>query len=395
MIFSGKQSAYSPHSLIHPITHSFIHPITHSFIHPIAHSHFTHSVNPSLNLDYLIVGQGIAGTVLAHTLLQRGKSVHLLAHPDRPTASEVAAGLYNPVTGKRLAKTWEADRIFPFLEDFYQKLEVQLGEKIFHPAPLYRPFSSHSEENDWTIRTARPDLRAYIQVAPDNLLPENFIHHPLGGIETRQAGWVDVKKMLQASRTYFLQEKILQLTDFQFTDLKVKTDSVCWQGILAKKIIFCQGIYDAENPFFKFLPLLPVKGEILTLEIPGFQTQAIVNQGVYLFQQTIGHFLAGATYDYTRSDWQPTEAGKTELWTKLQKLLLPDSTLTGHLAGVRPGTPDRMPLLGWHPQYPAIGIFNGMGSKGVSLAPYLAALWAEGKERPPEVQIERFYSLKS
>lgn len=62
--------------------------------------------------DYLIVGQGIAGTLLTHFLLKKNKKFLVADLYNPNSASSVAAGLFNPVTGRRLVKTWKADSIF-------------------------------------------------------------------------------------------------------------------------------------------------------------------------------------------------------------------------------------------------------------------------------------------
>lgn len=69
--------------------------------------------------DYILVGQGIAGTALAWHLIQAGKRVLVVNDSTRPSASLVAAGIYNPLTGRKLVKTWMADTIFPYAINFY------------------------------------------------------------------------------------------------------------------------------------------------------------------------------------------------------------------------------------------------------------------------------------
>lgn len=64
-------------------------------------------------MRFLIVGQGIAGSVLAWTLLQRGAKVQLADPKLRSSSSRVAAGIINPVTGKRFVKSWNFDLFYP------------------------------------------------------------------------------------------------------------------------------------------------------------------------------------------------------------------------------------------------------------------------------------------
>ncbi|HBA65740.1 MAG TPA: FAD-dependent oxidoreductase, partial [Methylococcaceae bacterium] len=57
-----------------------------------------------MDIDFLIVGQGLAGSLLAFELIQRNAQV-MVVDDGRENASEVAAGLINPVTGIRLVKS--------------------------------------------------------------------------------------------------------------------------------------------------------------------------------------------------------------------------------------------------------------------------------------------------
>jgi glycine/D-amino acid oxidase-like deaminating enzyme len=347
--------------------------------------------------DYLVIGQGIAGTVLAYTLLQAGKKVLVIDNPTQVSASQVAAGIYNPVTGMRLAKTWLADDIFPLLENFYAAMQSHLHSQFFKSCIVYRPYDSIAQQNTWIARTEHPDLKKYIRNASESPVPENFMFHALGGLETFFSGWVDAKMMLEACRSYFLAQEAYISVAFDFQDLLLTDEKVIWKGLEAKKIIFCEGIYATGNPFFDFLPFKAVKGEILSLEIPEADLQVIVNQGVYLFQLPDKTFRAGATYDWDVNDWQITDTACQTLASQLDKLLKKPYQITAQQAGVRPATPDRKPFIGLHPVHKQIGIFNGLGTKGISLAPFFAEKFVRflesGKELPKEVQIDRYFTF--
>ena len=161
--------------------------------------------------------------------------------------------------------------------------------------------------------------------------------------------------------------------------------------------IFCEGFQGMNNPFFNYLPFNPVKGEVLDVEIKGIELSEIINQGAFVVPLSEDTFRLGATYSWHELDFQPTEQGKEDLLGKYHKLMKPDVSVITHQAGVRPATKDRRPLVGMHPEFQQIGIFNGLGSKGVSLAPYFAKQFVEflvnGKELSPEVNINRFASL--
>ena len=63
------------------------------------------------SLDYLIVGMGLAGSALAYFLSKNGKKIALIDNNIDQTSSKIAAGLYNPITGRKMVKTWMAPKM--------------------------------------------------------------------------------------------------------------------------------------------------------------------------------------------------------------------------------------------------------------------------------------------
>ena len=103
--------------------------------------------------DFLIIGHGLAGAILTRTLRLRGHRVLVIDQPKANSASNVAAGLINPIAGKRFAKSWQADRFLPAAHSFYRQLEADLGEQVLFPAPIIKLFSSPEEQNNWMAKS--------------------------------------------------------------------------------------------------------------------------------------------------------------------------------------------------------------------------------------------------
>ena len=162
-------------------------------------------------------------------------------------------------------------------------------------------------------------------------------------------------------------------------------------------VIYCEGYNGKFNPHFSYLPFNPVKGEIVDIEIQNLDLQEIINQGVFVIPLGENKFRLGATYKWDILDDVSTEEGKTILIEKYQKLMKSQMRILSQKAGVRPATKDRRPFLGMHPEIENIGIFNGFGSKGVSLAPFFGKQFVDflvhQKELYSEVNINRFASL--
>jgi glycine/D-amino acid oxidase-like deaminating enzyme len=346
--------------------------------------------------DYLIVGQGIGGTSLAWHLHQAGKKVLLVNDSSLPSSSRVAAGIFNPLTGKKLVKTWLADDLFPYAQHFYSGLEEKLGIKVLHQASIFRPFRSIEEQNSYLAQTADPGISKYIRPLSEPQDIPQHIHAPFGGMEVIRSGWVDLPLLLDKSRDYFQNIGQFIESSFDTRDLVVSADEVCWKDFRFNKVMLCQGFNAKDNDWFNWLPFTPVKGQVLEVDIDNAGDQ-IVNQGIFILPVSGSHCRVGATYSWDPLDWEITEAAAQELEGKLKPLLKVPYSITGQLAGIRPSSHDRRPMLGIHPEHPRVGIFNGLGTKGVTLAPYFANQFTEylelDKELSETVNIKRYFSL--
>jgi glycine oxidase len=345
--------------------------------------------------DYLVVGQGVAGTLLSHRLMKAGKSVHVVDNRHEGAASAVAAGLINPVTGKLVVKSWRIDELLPAARQLYRELEKHLGIAILNERPIIRQFLKVKEENQWQLRLSMEEYDAYIQQAPkldefkSILKLEGLCGAILGG------GNAHLGRLIAAFRDLLLQKDALSQEKFDFEKLTIEKDQIAYGGISAKKIIFCEGAEGRFNPLFDFLPFDLVKGEALLIKIPELELPYIFKSGrLFLVNIEKDVYWVGSTYQWDKLDNQPTEAKKEELLTQLNEFLKIPYELLEHRAAIRPAVKDRRPLLGPHPEYPNVFIFNGLGTKGASLAPFwskhLVEHLEEGKKIDSEVEVKRF-----
>lgn len=350
-----------------------------------------------MNVDFLIVGQGVAGSVLAWTLDQRGCSVILADDPSLPSASSVAAGIVNPLTGRKLVHTWKANELFPFLHQFYTGIEQELNVRFFHPKNIYRPFRSLAEQTSYLAITNDPDVQQYVSEVVDNQSYSQFINNPFGGLEVTQAGWLDLTEFVRIIKGYFIKKNQYYEGRVLVEDLKINATTTEYQGLTIGKVIFCDGVQARENSLFDWLPYNPVKGQVLTAVAANYSIKNIVNQGIFILPVRDGLLKIGATYSWHDLDWQTTEDGREFLESKVRELLTVPYQVVAQQAGIRPSTKDRRPFIGLHPTQPAVGIFGGMGTKGVSLAPYLAEQFSrhllDGEDLEPEANISRYVSL--
>jgi len=342
--------------------------------------------------DVIIVGQGLAGSVLALSFLEAGKKVLIIAEPRLSPCSQVAAGIWNPVVFKRLTKSWMVDDLLPVLNSFYTKAEQRLQASFITQRHILKFFSQEQEIQLWN-KKSKGELEHYLD-------PE--IHAPQAGFpdasfsKVLPCGNIDLPVFLEATRAYFKAQGAFLETVFDYRALQPGT-TLSYNGHEAGAIVFCEGHMVSENPFFKWIPLKPAKGEVLTIQCEGLKLERdILNKGVFILPLGNDRYKVGATYEWTALNDQPTTQGLEELKQKLEELITLPYTILKHEAGIRPSALDRRPIIGRHPLHQNLWVFNGLGTKGVMLAPYFAQQFVaahEGKHAlDPEVDVARFYA---
>jgi glycine/D-amino acid oxidase-like deaminating enzyme len=348
-------------------------------------------------IDYLIVGQGLAGTILAHELDTRGVSFHIVHNPTGTSASAVAAGIYNPITGMRFVKTWLADEIFGQIPNYYSALEAKLGGSFHQQLPIFRPAENPKQQNEIIEKCSQPSFENYAQYTKNPSQTLLLQQQHFGGMLIGQSGWVNVPKLLQLSQQYFESKQQITYQHLNYDELHVSNQKVQYQGVTYKKIIFCQGYEALANPYFSWLPFKAVKGEILKINGElGLHSLAFL-KGVFLLPYAQNHYYLGATYNWANLQPTTSHEASSELTQKLTKMYNGRYCIVDHQAGIRPATTDRRPFIGLHGYYPSLAVFNGFGTKAVSLAPYFAQNFADflqaKAELLPDVNINRFSSL--
>ncbi len=348
------------------------------------------------NFPLLIVGQGIAGTVLAVSLQQRGIPFVIVNQSRNETASKVASGLYNPIVLKRMKPVWNAAAMIEALYPFYDYCEAISGCKFHYTNKVIRVFKSVKEQNDWHAIASSESFGLHLN--PDvQFNAIEGIETPYGFGEVINSGRIDTELFLSAMRSQWLETGNYVEAPFHYTDLEVNDYEVHWQGTKYQRVVFCEGYRcQLHNPFFKELPFAATKGEVMQV-IPQdseWELRYIVNGGVFIMPLPNQEFKVGATYAWDTFDEAPTKEALQELGQKFQEITDLPVSITGHRAGIRPTVRDRKPLLGWHPVHRKVGIFNGLGSRGILMAPWLATVFVDAMQNdtalPKELDINRF-----
>lgn len=340
--------------------------------------------------DYLIIGQGIAGTMLSWFLLQAGKKVIVIDDAKPNSASRVAAGIINPVSGRRFEPAWMYDIIYPFAKDTYSQLSALLQVPVFTERQLWTVFPSAQMREAFLNKTTVND---YTEL-PAALKYESFLDQPFGAAIVNGAT-VNLRSLLPAYRQYLIGQEALLETHFDMAALEISSTRVIYGDIEAGKIIFCDGVATTTLSFFKSVKFLPNKGEVLLVKVPGLETTDIIKKGITLVPQENGVFWAGSSFVWDYEDDHPTATQREVLEQRLGQLLKVPYEVVDHLSAVRPSGNDRRPIAGFHPNYPVIGIFNGLGTKGCSLAPFMAAHFRDvlvaNAPLMPEIALQRYF----
>lgn len=336
-------------------------------------------------IDFLIVGQGLAGSILAFELIKRGHTIAVIDPVIENTSSNKAAGLYNPITGRNLVKTWLADELFANLGKYYRQLESELDTTFHKSLPIYRPFHSTEELNDWMGKEKDEIYREYVSGVESSSIGLSGLQDYAGGLLIKNSGYVNLPGMLEAFRSYFLSLGVFHRENLSPAELEFGHE-VIYKNIEAKKIIFCEGPRALDNHWWSALPFNLIRGEVINIKC-NLPADKIYNRGVFMLPKD-GCFRVGSTYDHDNLTYKPQQSGITELERRLKKLYTDTYEISSVSAGVRPTTNDRRPYIGWHPENKAVGIFNGFGTKGVSLVPYFSKLFVDSIEGKAKVHVE-------
>jgi glycine oxidase len=346
-----------------------------------------------MEVDYLIIGSGLAGISFAETCVQNQKSIFVMNDASQNSTS-IAGGLYNPVVLKRFTKIWEAEAQLEISIPFYKRLEKKFNEKFLFEIPLLRKLNSIEEQNNWFTASDKPTLSNYLNTNLETLQNE-FIANNYKFGKVNHTGFLDTKKLKDSYTNYLISENMYLEDTFDYSKLIIEENHIQYKNINAKQIVFAEGFGIHSNPYFNNLPLDGTKGELLIIKAENLNLAEIINSSIWILPIGNDLYKVGATYNWEDKTTTKTEKGKNELLSNLKELISCEFEIIEHLAGIRPTVKDRRPLLGRHYNHENLYILNGMGTRGVLFAPYLSNKLFEfienNTELDNEISINRIY----
>lgn len=363
-------------------------------------------------MNALVVGGGVIGLSIALELAQRGAgvSVYDVGEPGR-AASWAAAGMLAPRT-ERLANQQlqslceESLALYP---DFAKRVREAGGvdphlrlngivNAAFDDESLER-ISSHAR------LVSAQGVRVQILSRSELLFAEPCLSARVrGGVLFEGEGQIDNRRLGRALLAACTSLGVRVETDVR--DLRLEFDSRRLLGVRTSKgfrpadaAVNAAGAWAAGVtgvPEECKVPVRPVKGQMLALQLPaGVMRRTTWVPGAYLVPRDDGRVLVGATVEEA-DDVRVTAGGIDSLLHAATAAApaLRDFSITEMWAGLRPGTPDELPVLGATARsgyFVAAGHFRN----GILLAPATAAILADavfGTPAPAAFTIERFHA---
>ena len=229
-----------------------------------------------------IIGQGLAGSVLAFRFIEAGYRPLVFDRGLEHASSMVAAGMWNPVNFKRLNVGKHPELYIESMYDVYRRMEAWLGVSFFKPWPIIRLYDSHQEIHQWDLHEAMGKSGASYLTNPTHVVTDPRVHHKHGAGLVQEGGRVNLPIMLQAMRIRLHEEGLLRAIPHE-EDPSART-------------IHCSGMEVKTHPYWQWLPMAPNKGQVLTVNIPDFDTAHIYHFGRFVVPIEGDEYKLGSTY---------------------------------------------------------------------------------------------------
>lgn len=320
----------------------------------------------------LIVGAGLAGCCLGLHLLDAGRPFMIVDDRQRHSASRVAAGLMSPLGGKRLTLfSPDVKNIFSYTFEWYRMQEKRFSKRFFYPKPTAHFFSSNDTASYVDMRRNDSEYTSFLG---SDLSSEAFslLEPYYGGVAIHSSAYLDVTAFLDEALDLFRDQQCLVNSRVEFKDLHIHSSSIRWKSLTANAIVFCSGFKSFRMPLWDFLTPKLAKGDVLTLQLSRMPRTHIIKRGYWLLPFHDKTFKFGSTYIPEDTRLEIDSIHTDMLLSSFYDMFGYEPRVVSQQTGVRPVLHDRQPIFSPHPMHRNVYLFNGLGSKGVTLAPFMA-----------------------
>ncbi len=348
-----------------------------------------------IETEYLIVGQGIAGTLVSHELIKRDKKVLHIDRGHKNSSSSVAAGVVNPITGRRFVLKSDFLQLREKALQVYAELEELVQIQLVQHLPMIRILKNEDEVKRWEERKEDPDFSTHLGDFPNDSFLSKVLKIKGNSVTIKSAFKLNISDLVASYRNLLEVNKLIIEEEFDFSALSINLENCNYKGIQAPKIVFCEGAKIVQNPYFNFIPMQPSKGQALIVELPVKKLPYMINAGLIIVPEGDNRYWVGTANKWKYEHEMSEDELKKRLESKLRSLIGCDFKVISSAAAVRPGIKDRMPVMGAHPENDNLLVFNGLGTKGSSLGPLWAVhfvdfLSGDLEKLNPKVNLERF-----
>lgn len=339
------------------------------------------------NVDYIIVGGGYAGLFFAHQLILNNKSFVIFSE-NKKSASQVSAGIVNPLVLKKFTTFWLAQEQISFLHKTLSEIQKYTGRNYLLNENIHRIFHDKSEQELWLNKSEKEELKPFLNT---KFKHQDIILNPFGTGSVNNSARLHVEHFFKDFKTFFNENK--QLREGHFDYLKISGNS--YDDISFTNIVFCEGIGVKHNPFFPDIPVVPNKGHHLIVKLlKPLGHELILKKKHFLFPLDDELYYYGGTYDPNERADEIDDFAKQQLVAGLSEFYPHQFQIQEVNYGFRPTVKDRRPILGNHPNHPNFYVFNGLGARGILNGCFFSKELFDHIENQkplmPEVDLKRF-----
>lgn len=327
--------------------------------------------------DQIILGQGLAGSVLGWYLVELGQAVRILDNGHRQAATMIGAGMVNPITGRFLALGWRVEEFLPAMHVFRESVEGYFGKTFYHPRKIVRVLLNETQRETLFKKVKKEAYGKYVGRYYEPGTYGEYLNDPYGSFEILKGGYWDFPLLLGTMREYFRDQGVLIEAEVDYSELEVSDGLVRYGDLEAKGLYCCEGYRVTQNPWFGGENWDHKRGDVLFVNLPKeskLPKDTLFTCGKWLLPTHEGFYKMGAHYDTVTFPELPSEEAHRAITEGVQvmfKAPLEVEHLSSH-AGVRPILSNHRPLVKSHDAYPHVRLFNGFGSKGGLYVPFHA-----------------------
>lgn len=340
--------------------------------------------------DILIIGGGISGLLTAREFVLAGKSVTLV---DRglpgQESSWAGGGILLPIYPWRQAEAISSLvlaslEIYPHLsETLFEETgidpELQVCGMLICENPDFEVAKNWCQRHQ--IRYNHPALT----LLQDIQCPYT---DPLWLPDIAQ---IRNPRLLKSLLSFLIQQgvRFVEHAKIQRIDIHqnvIQHIKINDETLSAEQVILCAGAW-TQDFLSRWLPessikldIQPVRGQMLVFDAqPDTLSPMILSGDHYLIPRRDGKILAGSTVEHVGFEKVTTEPARNELYNFATRLLpkLKQYPVSAHWAGLRPGTPEGIPYIGFHPDIENLSINAGHFRNGLIMGPASAQLLAD------------------